>query len=137
MRNVLSTLTAVLLVCSFGCAVQKSKAPQISSETANSLNFATLVAQSQADYGKFFSDVGAEEKAGDLTPAQVQSLNVIGSNMRDALDAAGSLVKTYEATHDETTAQKITSYISAAASAFAQLYTERTQMLAGKAKVNP
>lgn len=137
MRNALSYLMALLLVASCGCAVQKSKAPQISPGTANALNYATIVSQSQTDYEKFFSDVGAEAKAGDLTPAQVQALNGIGSKMRDALDGAGTLVKTYEATRDETTAAKIAAYLSDAAAAFAQLYEARTQMLAGKAKANP
>lgn len=120
-----------------GCAVQRSKAPQISPQTAKVLNFATLVSEAQADYKSFFTDVGARAKAGQLSAGQVAALNAAGSQMRDALDAAGALAKTYAQTGDQSTAARISAYLQTAAQAFATLYQERAGMLAQTAAVAP
>ena len=128
LRRLTLALAASWLV--FGCAVQKSKAPQISATVANELNFATLVENAQSDYRILFTTIGQLERAGALTPGQVAHLNTAGDAMRDALDEAGSLVKTYEATQSATTAAKIQMYLSQAAQAFAVLYAEKENDLA-------
>ena len=114
----------------YGCAVQKSKAPQIAPQTADALNFATLVSNAQSDYRIFFSTVGDLERQGALSPQQVAHLNQYGAAMRDSLDEAGSLVKTFEATQSADTAAKIQMYLAQAAQAFAVIYSERTNDLA-------
>lgn len=112
-----------------GCAIQRSKAPQISAPTADALNVATLVSNAQHDYVIFFQTVGSLEKQGALSPAQVAALNKLGMNARDALDAAGGLVQTYSATDNQGVQQEITAYLTSAASVYAQIYAQRAAML--------
>lgn len=128
------SLLAVCFLIS-ACAVQKSKAPQISPATADALNFATLVSESQADYVNFFQTVGQLEKAGALTPSQVAALNTAGLKMRDALDAAGNLAQTFAATDNQTIAAEIQGFLSTAAQVYAQIYAERAAMQAQNARL--
>lgn len=116
-----------------GCAVQKSKAPQIASSTADALNFATLISSSQKDYVNFFEDVGAFQKQGALSADEVATLNSIGSKMRDLLDVAGNLAQTYAATKDAGVANQISAFLQQAAQIYAQLYATRSAMLSTNA----
>ena len=112
-----------------GCAVQKSKAPQIASSTANALNFATLISQAQSDYENFFQDVGRLEKQGSLRSDQVAALNQTGAKIRDLLDGAGNLAQTFAQTKDAGIANQISAFLQQAAQIYAQLYATRSAML--------
>jgi hypothetical protein len=115
-----------------GCAVQSSKAPQIDSKTATALNVGTNLAQLNKDYTTFFTDVGTAQRAGTLSASQVATLNGIGHQMKTALDAANKVFQTYSATYDQGAAAQIQGYLLDAAQFYAQLITNRTQMLSGK-----
>lgn len=136
MRNTLRAILTLTLCGAFflpGCAVQKNKAPQIASTTADALNFATLISASQKDYVNFFEDVGALQKQGALSVDQVAALNNIGSKMRDLLDGAGNAAQTYAATKDAGIANQISAFLQQAAQIYAQLYATRSKMLSTNA----
>jgi hypothetical protein len=134
MRKPIAVSLLVVSLLFSGCAVQKSKAPQISPATANALNFGTLVSESQADYVNFFQTVGQLEKAGALTAAQVSTLNDAGLKMRDALDSAGNLAQTFAATNNQTIAAEIQGFLTTAAQVYAQIYAERAAMQTANAR---
>ena len=131
-HNRLCVSLAFLLFVS-GCAIQKKQAPQIATPTADALNVGTLVSEAQQDYIVFFQTVGAEEKQGALSPAQVASLNALGNKVRDILDAAGGLTQTYAATNNAAVATQITAYLTQAAQIYAQMYAQRAATIAANA----
>lgn len=133
MRTIRLTTCSLLFVFLSGCAIQKSRAPQIAAPTADALNVATLVNEAQHDYIAFFQTVGSLEKQGALSAAQVAKLNAAGNNIRDLLDAAGGLTQTYAATQNQSVAQEITTYLTQAASIYAQIYAERASDLSSNA----
>jgi len=123
---------AVLLFVS-GCAIQKTAAPQIATNTADALNVATLVSNAQQDYLIFFQTVGTLEKNHALSVDQVALLNNGGTKVRDILDAAGNLCQTYAATNNQALADQITADLTAAATVYAQLYAQKAAMLSANA----
>lgn len=133
MRTIRVAASALVFVLLSGCAIQKSRAPQIQPFTADALNVGTLVSEAQHDYITFFQTVGSLEKQGALSPAQVAALNGAGNNIRDLLDAAGGLTQTYASTQNQSVAQEITTYLTQAASIYAQIYAERASMLSSNA----
>lgn len=133
MRHIRLYASLAILLLVSGCAIQKKQAPQIASTTADALNFATLISNAQNDYTIFFQTVGSLERQHALTPDQVATLNTAGLKIRDALDGAGTAAQTYAATNNQTIANQITDYLSAAASAYAQIYAERASMLSQNA----
>ncbi len=136
MRHIRLCFSLAVLLLVSGCAIQKKLAPQIQPQTADALNVATLVNEAQKDYINFFQTVGALEKEGALSPAQVAKLNAAGNNIRDLLDAAGGLTQTYASTQNQSVAQEITTYLTQAASIYAQIYAERAGDLSANAKAS-
>jgi len=125
-------VTSAVAAFDGGCAVQRSKAPQISAATAGKLNVAAQVDQANKDYQTFYKDVGDAQRAGQLTADQVATLNAIGSKEKKVLEDANDLLKTYAANGDQSVATQISSLVVEAASLYTQAYTARATMLAGK-----
>lgn len=122
----------VLSVALMGCAVQSSKAPQIDPKTATALNIGENLKQLNADYVTFFRDAGDAQRRGQLSAAQVATLNGIGHKMKIALDSANQVFQTYSTSYDQGLVAQIQGYLFDAAQIYASLITSRTQMLGGK-----
>jgi len=120
-----------LLLLSNGCAVQRSKAPQIDAKTTYALNLESQVTQYNKDYMQFFQDVGIAQRAGQLTAANVTALNTIGSRTKVALEEADRLTKAYATSYDAGTAATIGSLLAQISSDLTLLVTTRSSMLGG------
>lgn len=133
-RLIQRLVVPVLLLCllvSNGCAVQRSKAPQIDAKTAYALNLESQVTQADKDYIQFFTDVGNANRAGQLTPGDVASLNKVGSHLKIALDEANRLTKAYASSYDQGTAGQVGTLLAQVAADLVTLSTSLAQMKGG------
>ncbi len=130
-RNLLLLLTVSFLLVAYGCAVQRSKAPQISAKTATELNLAVQLQQANDDYVTFFKDVGKAKASGQLTDAQVASLIKIGKEMKEYLEKANAVAKSYEINHDQALAVQVANLVQQAMNIYLSLVSNRTTMLSG------
>jgi hypothetical protein len=121
----------VLLLAFQGCAVQRSKAPQIDAKAAFALNLESQVTQANKDYTTFFTDVGNSQRAGLLTSDNVATLNIIGHKLKSTIEEADRLTKAYAASYDSGVAATIGSLLSQIAADLVVLATTQAQMKAG------
>src|ERR1700756_6001011 len=114
-QNVKSFLVVVslsILVSATRCAVQHSKAPQITPQTTFELNTSNQLQQFQNDYKKFFTDVGNAQRVGTLSMAQVGQLNIIGDKIKLSLESANRTFRAYMVTHDEPTRLQVVNLVN-------------------------
>lgn len=124
----------VLLLCllvSNGCAVQRSKAPQIDAKTAYALNLESQVTQANKDYIGFFTDVGNANRARQLTPGDVAFLNKTGARVKTALEEADRLTKAYASSYDQGVAGQVGTLLAQVAADLVTLNTSIAQMKGG------
>ena len=124
----------VLILTLQGCAVQRSKAPQIDAKTAFALNLESQVTQANKDYTTFFTDVGNSQRAGLLTASDVAELNKIGHHLKSTIEEADRLTKVYATSYDQGAASTIGNLLSQIASDLVTLATTQAQMKAGNHK---
>jgi len=129
MRKLSAGLLAVVLLA--GCAVQRTKAPQIDAKTAFALNLETQVTQGNKDYTMLFADIGEAHRQGKLTDGDVSALNVIGMQLRSALTEADRLTKVYATNYDNRIAEQIGGLLAQVASDIAQITNQKAAALAG------
>lgn len=127
---VLALLAAPLLL-SNGCAVQRSKAPQIDAKTAYALNLESQVTQANKDYIGFFTDVGKANRTGQLTPGDVAFLNKTGAHVKTALEEADRLTKAYASSYDQGVAGQVGMLLAQVAADLVTLNTSIAQMKGG------
>ncbi len=118
----------------YGCAVQRSKAPQISAKTAAEVNLAVQLDQANKDYVTFFKDVGKAKASGQLTDTQVASLIKIGNEMKEYLEKANAVAKSYEINRDQALVVQVTNLVQQAMNVYLSLVSNRTTMLSGSQK---
>src|SRR5260221_7041663 len=123
MKKLFAVLPLVLWLA--GCAVQRTKAPQIDAKTAYALNLESQVTQGNKDYTTLFTDIGNAHRAGQLTDADVVSLNVIGNHLRSVLTEADRLTKVYATNYDQAVASQIGGLLSQIAPGIAQITTQK------------
>lgn len=119
-----------------GCAVQRTKAPQIDPKTAYALNLETQVKQANEDYLTFFTDAGTAVHQGRLTRDDVAKFNVVGAKLKVAIEEANRLTKVYATNYDTGTAQQVGLLLAQIAADFSDLLTAKTQAEAAKAQAD-
>lgn len=118
----------VLSVVLAGCAVQRSKAPQIDQKTAYALNLESQVTQINKDYTTFFSDLGRS----NVDAASIKRMNFVGTHLKGVIEEADRLTKTYAQNYDAAVASQIGLLLAQAAADLSNLYAERAAVTGGK-----
>jgi len=121
-RRVVVSLLALILVTA-GCAVQRTQAPQLKSQTITELNIAAQLKQANADYIQFFTDLG--KQVPQPTAATLAEINGVGHGLKTTLDTANGLWQTYNTNHDASLPAQISALLVTASADMAVLLAKK------------
>ena len=126
MKPLLCLLLSVVLVLGLAsCALRHS--PNVTPTTSWELNTAAELQTLQQQYLTFFKDTGDAQRAGQLTPAQVQELNAVGEKLRTGLQDANRVFRNWQATRDEPTRLQVITLLTNAEGIMLELTAKKTQ----------
>jgi hypothetical protein len=89
-------LAAILVTGFNGCAAKHATNPDLSRQTVTQLNLADQLQLLQHDYIQFFTDVGIAQRAGQLSTAEVTSLNSVGDRLKLVIERGNRAYKDWE-----------------------------------------
>jgi len=125
-----NAVTVISLLLISGCAIQRTKAPQIDAKTTFAVNLETQVSQANKDYTTFFTDVGTAHRNGGLTDSDVAQLNIVGHRLKTIIDEADRLTRVYATNYDQNIAAQIGGLLSQISADFTTLFAQRATALA-------
>jgi hypothetical protein len=124
-----TSIVLILALLTVGCAVSKKTCVNCTPETLWRLNIASEIKYQNDSYRQFFKDVGAAQRAGQLSADQVKSLNTVGYKWKTAIEDSNRTFKAYDVNPDASTKSKVINVVLVAEQILLELTTARTQMM--------
>ena len=125
-RSSSAVVCLLLTLLLSACAIKN--APQVDKETQWRLNTASQLADLQANYITFFTDLGNAQRANLVTTRDVDRLNEIGARLKPAIEVANREWQAYIAAPSDDKRTQVINLLLTAEQVMLELTTRRTNL---------